>query len=76
MSPTGPELTSDPILYLIVLPSFLPSDWHLFVWVQSILGKAKLNCPADEAFKSEYVIFKAIEAVETRQLVTIQVSSV
>ncbi len=51
-------------------------QYHLENFFQSILGKAKLNCPADEAFKSEYVIFKAIEAVETRQLVTIQVPSV
>ena len=51
-------------------------QYHLENFFQSILGKAKLNCPADEAFKSEYVIFKAIEAVETRQLLSIQVPSV
>jgi len=51
-------------------------QYHLENFFQSILGKAKLNCPADEAFKSEYVIFKAIEAVETRQLVSIHVPSV
>ena len=48
-------------------------QYHLENFFQSIRGKAKLNCPADEAFRSEYAVFKAIEAVETRQLVNIKV---
>jgi predicted dehydrogenase len=46
-------------------------QYHLENFFQAIRGRAQLNCPADEAFHSEYAIFKAIEAVETRQLVTI-----
>ncbi|NDC75624.1 gfo/Idh/MocA family oxidoreductase [bacterium] len=46
-------------------------QYHLENFFQAIRGRTKLNCPADEAFHSEYAIFKAIEAVETRQLVTI-----
>ncbi len=45
---------------------------HLENFFLAIRGKAKLNCPADEAFHSEYAVFKAIEAVETRKLVTIE----
>ncbi|MDX6766451.1 MAG: Gfo/Idh/MocA family oxidoreductase [Candidatus Methylacidiphilales bacterium] len=51
-------------------------QYHLENFFQSIRGKATLNCPSDEAFRSEYPIFKAIEAVETRQLVQIQEPSV
>jgi predicted dehydrogenase len=47
-------------------------QYHLENFFQAIRGRAKLNCPADEAFRSEYVIFKAIEAVESRRLVTIE----
>jgi predicted dehydrogenase len=51
-------------------------QYHLENFFLSIRGKAKLNCPADEAFRSEYAVFKAIEAVETRQLVSIQTPTV
>lgn len=47
-------------------------QYHLENFFQSVRGQAKLNCPADEAYRSEYAIFKAIEAVETRKLITIQ----
>ncbi|MCS6242336.1 MAG: Gfo/Idh/MocA family oxidoreductase [Opitutus sp.] len=47
-------------------------QYHLENFFQAIRGKAKLNCPADEAFRSEYPIFKAIEAIEKRQLITIE----
>ena len=46
-------------------------QYHLENFFQAIRGKAKLNCPADEALRSEYPIFKAIEAIEKRQLLTI-----
>lgn len=45
---------------------------HLENFFQAVRGKGKLNCPADEAFHSEYAIFKAIEAVQTRQLINIE----
>jgi hypothetical protein len=43
---------------------------------QSIRGKAKLTCSADEAFRSEYSVFKAIEAIEKRQLITLDAPAV
>jgi len=43
---------------------------HLENFFNAVRGKGTLNCPADEAFKSEMAVFKAIEAVETRSLVT------
>jgi predicted dehydrogenase len=36
---------------------------HLENFFKAIRGEAKLNCPADEAFSSEYVIHKANEAI-------------
>jgi len=45
---------------------------HLENFFQAVRGKGKLNCPADEAFHSEYAIFKAIEAVQTRSLINIE----
>jgi predicted dehydrogenase len=36
---------------------------HLENFFKAIRGEAKLNCPADEAFRSEYVIHKANEAI-------------
>jgi predicted dehydrogenase len=44
---------------------------HLENFFNSINGKAKLTCPADEAFTSEYIIHKAIESVETGKKITI-----
>ncbi len=45
---------------------------HLENFFNAILDKnVKLNCPADEAFRSEYVIHKAVEAVETGQKIKI-----
>ena len=40
-----------------------PHQPHLENFFNAIRGTAKLNCPADEAFSSEYVIHKANEAV-------------
>ena len=36
---------------------------HLENFFKAIRGEAKLNCPADEAFRSEYIIHKANEAI-------------
>lgn len=44
---------------------------HLENFFNAIRGKAKLNCPADEAFRSEMTVFKAIEAVENKTLITL-----
>lgn len=42
---------------------------HLENFFDAIRGKAKLTCPADEAFKSEYVIHKANEAIVARKTI-------
>ncbi|HMP83916.1 MAG TPA: Gfo/Idh/MocA family oxidoreductase [Verrucomicrobiota bacterium] len=44
---------------------------HLENFFNTIRGKAKLNCPADEAFASEYVIFKANEAIAAQKTIDI-----
>ena len=41
---------------------------HLENFFDAIRGKAALNCPADEAFGSEYAILKANEAVAARRM--------
>ena len=45
---------------------------HLENFFNATRGTAKLNCPADEAFTSEYVIHKANDAVaaQTRLVIT------
>jgi predicted dehydrogenase len=40
-----------------------PHQPHLENFFNAIRGTAKLNCPADEAFSSEYIIHKANDAV-------------
>jgi len=40
---------------------------HLENFFNAVLGKAKLNCPGDEAFGSEYVIHKANEAIPAQK---------
>jgi predicted dehydrogenase len=49
-----------------------PHQPHLENFFNAIRGTAKLNCPADEAFRSEYIIHKANEAIaaETRLAIT------
>ncbi|TVR50899.1 MAG: gfo/Idh/MocA family oxidoreductase [Puniceicoccaceae bacterium] len=47
---------------------------HLENFFQAVRGEARLTCPADEAFRSEVVIYRAIEAVEQRRLITFQPS--
>lgn len=44
---------------------------HLENFFKSIRGEAKLNCPADEAFSSEYVIHKANEAIPAGKVIMI-----
>jgi hypothetical protein len=44
---------------------------HLENFFNSIRGTAKLNCPADEAFASEYVIHKANEAIAAQKMIAI-----
>ena len=44
---------------------------HLENFFNAVRGKGKLNCPADEAFASEYVIFKANEAIAAKKTVDI-----
>jgi predicted dehydrogenase len=49
-----------------------PHQPHLENFFAAVCGTAKLNCPADEAFSSEYVIHKANEAIaaQTRLVIT------
>jgi predicted dehydrogenase len=44
---------------------------HLENFFNAIRGTAKLNCPADEAFRSEYVIHKANEAIAAQKTIAI-----
>src|ERR1700722_1162033 len=44
---------------------------HLENFFNPIRGTAKLNCPADEAFRSEYVIHKANEAIPAEKRIAI-----
>ena len=41
---------------------------HIENFLDAIRGKGKLNCPADEAFHSEAVVFKVNEAVVAKQM--------
>ena len=44
---------------------------HLENFFKAVRGQGSLNCPADEAFRSEIAIFKACEAVSAGRLVEI-----
>jgi len=44
---------------------------HLENFFNAIQGRAKLTCPADEAFRSEYVIHKANEAIAAQKTIAI-----
>ena len=48
-----------------------PHQPHLENFFNTIRGTAKLNCPADEAFASEYVIHKANEAIPLQKAIAI-----
>ncbi len=45
---------------------------HLENFFQAIRGQAKLNCSAEEAFRSEIAVFKAIEAVYAKTMIYLQ----
>ncbi len=49
-----------------------PHQPHLENFFNAVRGTAKLNCPADEAFRSEFIIHKANEAIgaEKRIIIT------
>jgi predicted dehydrogenase len=47
---------------------------HLENFFNAIRGVAKLNCPADEAFSSEYIIHKANEAIDARKTLEIDLT--
>jgi hypothetical protein len=49
-----------------------PHQPHLENFFGAIRGEAKLNCPADEAFKSELAVFKASEAILAKSMVYLQ----
>lgn len=42
---------------------------HLENFFKAVRGEAKLNCPADEAFASEYIIHKANESIDARKVI-------
>ena len=44
---------------------------HLENFFNAVRGKGKLNCPADEAFTSEYIIHKANEAIAAQKTIAI-----
>jgi len=44
---------------------------HLENFFNAVRGTAKLNCPADEAFRSEYIIHKANEAIVAQKTLAI-----
>jgi hypothetical protein len=48
-----------------------PHQPHLENFFNAIRGKTKLNCPGDEAFRSEFVIHKANEAVSAQKRIEI-----
>ncbi|HEX7652446.1 MAG TPA: Gfo/Idh/MocA family oxidoreductase [Verrucomicrobiae bacterium] len=49
---------------------------HLENFFNAIRGTAKLNCPADEAFRSEYIIHKANEAIAAQKMIAISKAEV
>jgi predicted dehydrogenase len=53
-----------------------PHQPHLENFFNAIRGTAKLNCPGDEAFSSEYTIHKANEAVAAQTRVAITTEEV
>ena len=48
-----------------------PHQPHLENFFNTVRGTAKLNCPADEAFRSEYIIHKANEAIVAQKMIAI-----
>jgi predicted dehydrogenase len=55
---------------LYALPPLLtqpPVQLHLQNFIEAIRGKAELTCPAETAFRTEVLVFKAVEAVKARR---------
>ena len=48
-----------------------PHQPHLENFFNAVRGKGTLNCPADEAFRSEYVIHKANESIASGKRIDI-----
>ena len=76
--PVRPPTSGDQVVHetgqveLYALPPLLPRlavYLHLENFVAAIRGKAQLNCPAETAFRSEVLVFKAIEAVKARRAI-------
>jgi predicted dehydrogenase len=74
--PVRPPTSGDQVVHetgqveLYALPPLLtrpPLQLHLENFFAAIRGKAELNCPAETAFRSEVLVFKAVEAVKARR---------
>ena len=44
---------------------------HLENFFAAVRGEAKLNCPADESFASEYAVYRASDAIAAQRMLTI-----
>lgn len=44
---------------------------HVENFLLAVRGEGQLNCPADEALRSEFAIFKTNEAVEAKKMITL-----
>jgi hypothetical protein len=53
-----------------------PHQPHLENFFNTIRGTAKLNCPGDEAFTSEYIIHRANDAVSAQTRIAITAEEV
>ena len=58
---------------LLVELALPPHQPHLVNFFDAVRGRAKLNCPADMAFKSELPVFKTNEAIETGRKIALTV---
>jgi len=76
--PVRPPTSGDQVVYetgqveLYALPALLtqlPLRLHLENFFAAIRGAAELTCPAETAFRTEVVLYKAIEAVKARRAV-------
>ena len=76
--PVRPPTSGDQVVYetgqveLYALPPLLaqlPLRLHLENFIAAIRGKAELNCPAETAFRTEVLVYKAVEAVKARRAV-------
>ena len=76
--PVRPPTSGDQVVQetgqveLYALPPLLtqlPVPLHLDNFFAAVRGKAELNCPAETAFRSEVLVFKAVEAIKARRAV-------